>query len=284
MIHMIQEPCYSVPKKLCAFFAPDDIPHALLRDNASTLPAPLDDIMTNDLKWDDILLALRRYALVEVGEQTLAVHRLVQAVTRDRLPVDERSQWTEVAVAQIAKVFSDAGAPFEPWTWPTYSQYLPHAMAAVSHADKASNASVGTAFLFSGIGAYLRERAQFEESKPYLERSLAICEQVLGLDHPDTAISLNNLGYLLEAQGGLAGTQPYYERALAIRERVLGSDHPDTANSLNNLGYLQYSQGNLSRAKAYYERALTICCLRLGQGHYLTQIVQANLEALEAAE
>jgi tetratricopeptide (TPR) repeat protein len=66
------------------------------------------------------------------------------------------------------------------------------------------------------MGRYLEARAQFVEAKPYYERALAIREQVLGPDHPDTAHSLNNLGYLLQAQGDLAGAKPYYERALQI--------------------------------------------------------------------
>ena len=75
-------------------------------------------------------------------------------------------------------------------------------------------------------------------ARPYLERSLAISEQVLGEQHPDTATSLNNLGMLLQAMGDYAGARPYLERSLAISEQVLGAQHPDTATSLNNLGML----------------------------------------------
>jgi hypothetical protein len=54
---------------------------------------------------------------------------------------------------------------------------------------------------------------------------VAICEKVLGPEHPDTAASLNNLARLLKAQGDLAGARPLHERALAIREKVLGPEH-----------------------------------------------------------
>jgi hypothetical protein len=68
-----------------------------------------------------------------------------------------------------------------------------------------------------------------------MERALAIREKSHGLDHLDTATSLNNLGNLQQAQGDLVGAQPYYERALAIWERVLGPDHPDTLLERRNL-------------------------------------------------
>ncbi len=67
---------------------------------------------------------------------------------------------------------------------------------------------------------------------------MAIRERVLGPDHPDTAISLNNLGSLLRAQGELNAAQHLYKRALAIREHVLGPNHPDTIASRRALAEL----------------------------------------------
>ena len=92
----------------------------------------------------------------------------------------------------------------------------------------------------------------------YYERALAIFEQVSGLEHPDTATSLNNLGGLLQAMGDYEVARSYYERALAIREKVLGPQHPDTAQSLNNLGVLLQAMGDYEAARPYYERALAL--------------------------
>src|SRR4029450_2340250 len=50
-------------------------------------------------------------------------------------------------------------------------------------------------------------------ARPYYERALAICEQVLGPEHPDTATSLNNLGLLFHAQGDLVRAGPYCKTA-----------------------------------------------------------------------
>ena len=80
---------------------------------------------------------------------------------------------------------------------------------------------------------------------------------MLGKEHPDTALSLNNLAVLLEAQGDYAAARPLYERALAIRKRVLGEGHPDTATSLNNLAGCS-GAGGLRRRRPLYEQALAI--------------------------
>jgi tetratricopeptide (TPR) repeat protein len=61
---------------------------------------------------------------------------------------------------------------------------------------------------------------------PLYERALAPRERVLGADHPDTALSLNNLAGLYQAQGAYERALPLYERALAICKRVLGPTTP----------------------------------------------------------
>ena len=113
--------------------------------------------------------------------------------------------------------------------------------------------------------------AAYADARPYYARALEISEKTLGVDHPDTAIILNNLGHLLQSQGDLAGARPYYERALAIKEKTLGADHPDTSRSLNNLGYLLRAQGDLASARSYYERALAIREKTLGADHPETE-------------
>jgi tetratricopeptide (TPR) repeat protein len=238
-------------------------------------------MVADDLSWDEGLAALRRYALIDVEGDTVAVHRLVQAVTRDRLAPAERTRWAEVAVTRMADAFPSGREPLEPRTWPTCARLLPHAVAVLRQVEEPNQVPTVAAFLCNQVGLYLQARAQFVEAKPYCERALVIAEAVLGPEHPDTAQSLNNLGMLLRAHGDLAGAKPYYERALAIREAVLGPQHPATATSLNNLGMLLQAQGDLTGARPYYERALRIFESRLGRVHPVTQTVQGNLYALE---
>ena len=263
--------------KLCAYFAPDDMPHALLRENASVLPEGLSGVVSDDLQWDEAMLGLRRYALMEVAEESLSMHRLVQAVTRNRLGIEENRQWVEAALKCVTAVFSGSSSPLDLQDWASCVRYLPHAVAVVDHVGDTDGAALDAALLLNRMGLYLDVRAQYKEARSYLERALAIREQALGPEHPNTALSLNNLGALLDAQGDLAGARVYYERALAIREQVLGPEHPDTALSLNNLGYVLQAQGDLAGAKPYYERALAIYEQALGPEHPDTALSLNNL-------
>ncbi|MBA2396823.1 MAG: tetratricopeptide repeat protein, partial [Ktedonobacteraceae bacterium] len=69
---------------------------------------------------------------------------------------------------------------------------------------------------------------KYAQAEPLYVRALAIREQELGAQHPDTASSLNNLAELYRNQGKYAQAEPLYVRALAICESVLGQDHPST--------------------------------------------------------
>jgi tetratricopeptide (TPR) repeat protein len=109
--------------------------------------------------------------------------------------------------------------------------------------------------------------SDFTQARVIFERVLAIREQALGPDHPDTATSLNNLAGLLDTTGDYDAARPLYERALAISEQALGPDHPNTATSLNNLAYLLVTTGDYDAARPLYERALAIREQALGPDH-----------------
>ena len=69
---------------------------------------------------------------------------------------------------------------------------------------------------------------------PQLLRALAIREQQLGPQHPDTASSLNNLAGLYQAQGKYPEAEPLLQRALAIYTRAFGPKHPGTQTIQRN--------------------------------------------------
>ena len=116
------------------------------------------------------------------------------------------------------------------------------------------------------------------------ERALAIREQALGPDHPDTAQSLHNLAALLNATGDYTKALPLYMQSLAIWEQTLGPDHPDTATSLNNLASLLYTMGDYAGAWPLLGRALAIREQALGPDHPDTITVRQNLVVLDVAQ
>ncbi|MCX4902509.1 FxSxx-COOH system tetratricopeptide repeat protein [Streptomyces sp. NBC_00892] len=116
--------------KLGAFFDPSGIPLTLLQRSAHAAWE------ADPETWQDSLQELQRYALVRFdhrrgkeGEDTsdagfMSMHRLVQAVVRDRLSEDE--QRTLSRMAQQALAVADPGNPSDPEQWPMYAELIPH--------------------------------------------------------------------------------------------------------------------------------------------------------------
>jgi len=260
---------------LCAFLAPDDIPVELLSSGVQYLPQSLAAVATDPLAFDDAVDPLRRYSLVEVTAESISVHRLVQAVTRDRLDEDERKKWAEAAVRIVDKAY-----PFDSddvGIWLVCSRLLPHALLAAEHAEALDVASDSTGKLLNHTGVYLKGRAQFAEAKEMYERALAISEAVYGPDHPTVASIVNNLGDVLQDIGDMKEAKKMYERALAIDVATYGPNHPQVAINVNNLGSVLQDIGDMKGAKKMYERALTIDESAYGPDHPDVAIDVSNL-------
>ena len=61
---------------------------------------------------------------------------------------------------------------------------------------------------------------------------------MLGAEHPDTLVSVNNLAGLLESKGDYGAAEPLYRRAAEAAKRVLGAKHPHTLTFSENLARL----------------------------------------------
>ncbi len=123
----------------------------------------------------------------------------------------------------------------------------------------------------------LREVGQYAEAVPFVERALAIQEEVLGRNDSEVANSLNELGVLYLFQGLPARAEPPLQRALGIFEASLGKGHPNAAAALNNLASAYVAQGRYEDAEPLLERALASLEAALGKGHLDVAAALKNL-------
>ncbi len=140
--------------------------------------------------------------------------------------------------------------------------------------------SVQVALALARIARLYESQGRYSEAEPLYLRSLAIREEQLGANHPDTATSLNNLAYLYQSTGRYLEAEPLYVRSLAISEEQLGVSHPDTATSLNNLAGLYRSMGRYLEAEPLYVRSLVVFEEQLGADHPDTSTSLNNLAGL----
>ena len=71
---------------------------------------------------------------MEVSADALSMHRLVQAVVRDRLDDEAKKQWAGATVEVVnASLSTDVATNVE--IWPCYGRLLPLALAVAGHAE-----------------------------------------------------------------------------------------------------------------------------------------------------
>ena len=158
-------------------------------------------------RFNEALGEVLRYSLLgrQSQDQTLSMHRLVQAVLQDTLSEGEQRVWTTRAMLAIDAAFPEV----EFGAWSQCERLLPHALVCVAqveddgliHRLEASN-------VLNKAGTYLRERGLHTEAEPLLVQALSIREQLLGIEHPDTAVSLHNLAVLYWQQGKYEQAEP----------------------------------------------------------------------------
>ncbi|MBV9790097.1 MAG: tetratricopeptide repeat protein, partial [Chloroflexi bacterium] len=240
-----------------SYFAPGEpLPRWLL---VVTLDLPEDD-PDAEIQAEDALSRLIDLGLLEIeDEDSLRLHRLLASFARAVVTDADAQTATEQTMLDVANYFNDKGDPRPLLVLQPYLRFITD-RAQQREDELAANLCNTFGYHLDMIGAYGGARR-------YYERALAIWEQVLGVEHPHTAISLNNMGSVLHAQGDLAGAQEYYRRALRIDEASYGPEHPEVATDVNNLGEVLRVQGDLAGAKEYHERALAIREKVLGIEH-----------------
>ena len=156
-----------------------------------------------------------RFSLVRVEPDCLTVHRLVQAVTRERLDEAMSGSWAATAVALV-------NAALPPPTWdnvhrPAIEKLLPQALAAAEAAERFGVGLDGVGAILTVVGEYLTWVVAPADAEPLLRRAVAAREQALGPEHPDLAISLHKLATACDWKGRPTEAEPLYWRVLTVR-------------------------------------------------------------------
>jgi tetratricopeptide (TPR) repeat protein len=260
---------------LCAFLAPDDIPRTLLPNHPDALPERLATVVCDRVAYQQAIAALHRYSLTTVTRDALSVHRLVQAVVRKELSLEQTMAWTGAAIRLLRLSFPDDS--YEIRTWPECRRLLPHSLTAADHADAVAVEREATGWVLNRVGVYLQRQAEYGQAKQLYRRAQGIYEAACGPIHPEVARSLGDLGTLLYELGDFRGAREAHERAAAIYQAAYGLDDPNVARNLTRLGRVLHRLGDLPAARDVLARALPIRKTRLGADHPETATTLNNL-------
>jgi hypothetical protein len=233
--------------RLLAFLAPAPVPFRLLLANKQAeaeLPAGMahlvGPLLGDAVATGDAVAAVRRYSLAApVGDGLVQVHRLVQAITRDRFSAEDAAQWEQAATALV-----DGAIPANPMlstVWPVFAVLLPHARAALG----LTISGIRRIALYLGwSGSYPAARDLFVLiADAYRDSSDH------GPKHRDTLAVRNQVAIWTGMAGDAAGARDQFAALLPVLERVQGAEDPDTLSARANLATWTGNAGDAAGAR-----------------------------------
>jgi tetratricopeptide (TPR) repeat protein len=96
---------------------------------------------------------------------------------------------------------------------------------------------------------------------------LEIRRRVLGEEHANTLISMNNLAVLYGKEGKWAQDEPLLSGAVNVQRRVFGDEHPNTLHFASNLGVVYRLEGKDAQAEAVLTKVVDAQRRVLGEAH-----------------
>jgi tetratricopeptide (TPR) repeat protein len=271
--------------RFSAFLAPDDIPIEMVKRGAKEYCPDLHALFENaedeaeaEEAYNEALEPLTRYSLTarKMEDHSFSLHRLVQAVTRDRLPEAERQAWKERVVRAVSNAF-----PYPEFeNWKLCERLLPHAIVVGEMIRQDNMRTEAAGQLLDNVGRYLYERGRYPLAEPCCLSALDVWRTVHTEAHPSFATSINNLALLCHVQGRCEEAETHYNRALAIRRQHFSDDHLDVAECLNNLAEMYSSQGLSEKAEPLLVQTLEIAQKARPQADRYFATVLQNLALL----
>ena len=259
--------------RLLAFLNPDGVLLEFLEEGSTALGDELQEIITNQLIFHEVLASLRQYSLISRSKDmnSLVVHRVIQAVTREELSESMRATYHNIVLELCRKMVPDDSLETYLKFKRVQSQIVEPLFALFSIWTP------GTGYLFFRIGSLLRVDGKLRDAKRFLEADTDHCINFLGEEHPDTLTSMNNLASTYRDQGKLEEAADLHQKVLEARRRILGEEHPDTLTSMNNLALTYWDQGKLEEAADLQQKVLEALRRILGEEHPGTLMSVNNL-------
>jgi DNA-binding SARP family transcriptional activator len=248
-----------------SFLAPEPIPLDIVAAHSDVLTGSLRDVASDGPDaLSDAVGAAVSLSLVQRQEQSFVMHRLVQAVVRQRLSPAEQATLGAEAVGLLAA--SLPGDPMDPREWSSYSRLASHVLAVGEWCDESAQGRE----LMLRTAAYLNARGDNAASRRMSEGLLERWRQVLGRSHPATlalaSMLTSALAWLGEAPLACELGQDTLERCRA----TLGADHPTTLSTATYLTSALAWVGNSVEATLLGRDTLERCRNALGPHHPAT--------------
>ena len=247
---------------ICAFLAPEPIPEDLFTTSPGELPGELAARAADPLGWRKTLSHLVRHSLARVDDRGLQMHRLTQAILRDRLTSAQPTVTRESAEAILAA--GNPGDADNPATWPKWARLVPHLLVAnLAAAERLRQ-------LACDACNYLMARGDTRIAYELASDLRQQWRDRLGDDDEHTLEIARCLAWAFVAKGRYAEARDLDQDILDRRRRILGENHPDTLYSATFLAADLRHLGKMQAARELAQDTLDRSRRVLGEDHHYT--------------
>ncbi|MGG2087921.1 FxSxx-COOH system tetratricopeptide repeat protein [Priestia aryabhattai] len=223
---------------LCSFLSPDEISLNIF-NNYSESPNFIKENIPSELELDELLSLLRAFSLIKSSQYGFSIHRLVQAVIIDKLPISEKDSLIKVALELIRN------------SWHSFNlnkhSIISHTLIVTEHAINNNIYLEKATELLNFLGLKLIETGEYKRAKEIISKALDIDrklykqDELLSRDYHHLAISCIKLSEFEEAEY-------YLGKCLDIKL----TDKHKVFNYLNTLASLKRDQGKFAESIDIY--------------------------------
>lgn len=260
--------------KLLQLFAFLGILIEFLQAGVKAFDDSLRAVLSNQIEMAKALIELEKLSLIKWDRrnQSISIHRLVQAFIADGLSMEERMSTVNTIVGLVDEAFpKEITSEIYPVCRLYQSQVLePLLRLKAMPSHKLSEIMVR-------VGVFLREDGKYYDSEKLLVEALQISTDILGSDAPETLVVMLFLAWTYGEQRRGDESIKLYETALQKRKKTMGEEHDKTLIAMHSLAWAYQKQGRNGDAIRLNEDVLEKRIRIHGDDHIETLLTKNNL-------
>jgi hypothetical protein len=259
--------------RCCAFFGPDPIPRDVFRWGTQATETRVRELIADPIRLSTAIRELARFALIKIDGRTISVHRLIQALIRDELDLDEQGVYRHEVHLILTAAAPQSSSDKE--RWGRYAELLAHVTSPATRLPGCRDRAVRSFAL--DMMRYLYLRGDFSTCRSVAERFIAQWIKDSAPADDQVLDAQRHLGNAL--RGGGLYTEAYHviEDTLNSAEETLGPLDELTLALRNSFGADLWARGEFGQALSLHEEARTLHEQRFGETHPQTLRVMNNL-------
>jgi hypothetical protein len=232
--------------QLLAFLNPDNISLDFIAEGKKALEPDMENMLADNLKFSEILLCLERFSLVKWSKErrVLSIHRLVQAVLKDRMENANRRSWTSVVLSMC-----DIVMPKELRTNESRKRVRQYqSQVVVPLLSLVDDCPAEGADVVSRIGILMDEEGNVKDA----EKLVSIAIRALAKTDDVRKLAFTSLlAEIKRGRGQLSEASELLQETLEVQKATLGLQNRDTLLSMTRLAIVYRAQGRLSEAAEF---------------------------------